>query len=226
MEDEVAAMDTHSFETGDGNGGDVILRLICSDGVEYEGNPLHLHSHVLNKSKFFQARLSERWSLHSSSPEIKLAVLPNRVAENYIKCIRLMYSSYKGTCLYFSGVDEALDIFPVASELLFEEGIQACMHYLEAVPWTPKQSHKINSLLSSSQVSVSSDLSARFGIPNSLFNKELELLRKKLPEMFSIMWGNKSHKIPQSSMRLTIVQYLIENFQDNKYPAMQEWTGT
>ncbi|GLJ50315.1 hypothetical protein SUGI_1072010 [Cryptomeria japonica] len=215
-------MDAQSFESGDENDGDVILRLICSDGVEYEGSPMSLHSYILKKSKFFQARLSERWPSHISPPEIKLTVLSNGVAENYIKCLRLMYSSYKGAGLYFSGVDEALDIFPVASELLFQEGIQACMRYLEAVPWTPKQSLKIKSLLSSSQVTVSADLSLRLGISNSLFGEESELLKKKLPEMFSTIWKNQSHMIPLHNMRLTIEQQLSGIFQGNTFPAVQE----
>ncbi|XP_057813597.1 BTB/POZ domain-containing protein At1g63850 [Cryptomeria japonica] len=215
-------MDAHSFEMGDENNGDVILRIICANGVEYEGNPIYLHSHVLNKSKFFQARISERWVLHISPPEIKLTVLPNGVAENYIKCIRLMYSSYKGKGLHFSSVNDALDIFPIASELLFEEGIQACMHYLEAVPWTPQETLKIKFLLSSLQVSVSSDLSTRLGISKSSFNGELELLKKKLPEMFSTIWKNQSLMISLSSMRLTIEQHLIENFQGNALPAVQD----
>ncbi|GLJ50314.1 hypothetical protein SUGI_1071970 [Cryptomeria japonica] len=217
-----SAMDAQSFQIGDENDGDVILRLICSDGVEYEGNPVHLHSRVLNKSNFFQARLSERWSLHISPPEIKLTVLPNGVADNYIKCISLMYSSYKGTGIYFSGIDEALDIFPVASELLFEEGIQACMHYLEALPWTPQETLKIKSLLLSSHISVSADLSARLLISNSSFSEELELLKKKLPEMFSTIWKNQSHMIPLKSMRLTMEKKLSGIFQGNAFPAVQE----
>ncbi|GLJ22137.1 hypothetical protein SUGI_0415490 [Cryptomeria japonica] len=78
-------MDAHSFEIGEKNDGDVILRIICANGVEFK--------------------------------------------------------------------DEALDIFPIASQLLFEEGIQACVHYLEAVPWTRQQSVKINSLQSNLQLS-------------------------------------------------------------------------
>ncbi|GLJ34425.1 hypothetical protein SUGI_0692200 [Cryptomeria japonica] len=57
-----------------------------------------------------------------------------------------MYLSYKGKSIHFCGVDEALDIFPIASQILFEEGIQACMHYLEAVPWTWQQSLRISYL--------------------------------------------------------------------------------
>ncbi|GLJ34427.1 hypothetical protein SUGI_0692260 [Cryptomeria japonica] len=212
-------MDAHSLEIGDKNDGDVILQIICANGVEYKGNPVYLHSHVLSKSKFFEARLSERWSLHISPPEIKITVIPNGLAEDYIKCISFMYSSYKGRGIHFSGVDEALDIFPIASELLFEEGTQACMHYLEAVPWTRQQSIKINSLLSLLQVSDSADLSARLEISNSFTTEKIELFKKKLPQMLSDIGKNS---IPLSMSRLIMEQQLSKIFQGNAFPPMQE----
>ena len=47
---------------GDKNTADIKLRLISSDGADYGGNPVYLHSHVLAKSGFYKAMLSERWS--------------------------------------------------------------------------------------------------------------------------------------------------------------------
>ncbi|XP_057822628.1 BTB/POZ domain-containing protein At3g05675 [Cryptomeria japonica] len=217
-------MDAHSFEIGEKNDGDVILRIICANGVEFKGNPLYLHSHVLgSKSNFFQARLSEQWSLHMwslmSPLEIKITVIPNGLAENYIKCIRFIYLSYKGKSNHFFGVDEALDIFPIASQLLFEEGIQACVHYLEAVPWTRQQSVKINSLQSNLQVSISADLSARLEISNSLTAEKIELFKKKLPQMLSDIGKNQ---IPISMSRLIMEKQLSEIFQGNACPAVEE----
>ena len=47
---------------GDKNTADIKLRLIGSEGADYEGNPVYLHSHVLGKSDFYKTMLSERWS--------------------------------------------------------------------------------------------------------------------------------------------------------------------
>ncbi|KAH9295648.1 hypothetical protein KI387_039236 [Taxus chinensis] len=145
-------MDNHNFQFGDQRNTDVKLLIMFSDGLEYSGGPVYFHSQVLKKSKYFEPRLPERWSADMSSfTEIKLTVPPNAVPQNYIKCINLMYSSYQSD-ISFSGVDETLDILPVALELLFDEGIQACMQYLEAVCWTPQQKPRIRALLSYLQV--------------------------------------------------------------------------
>ncbi|KAH9295654.1 hypothetical protein KI387_039242, partial [Taxus chinensis] len=199
------------------------LHIICSDGTEYDGNPVYLHSHVLKKSKFFEAKLSDRWSSDISSVrEIRLTVRPDGSAQNYIKCICLMYSSYSGTSLSFSSVDEALEILPVTSELLFEEGIQACIQYMEAAPWTREQRLKIKALLSSFQVSISADLSARLGFPESSFTEELELLKKRVAQIFSKSWMRGSGVIPVDHMRNNVQKYIVEIFKGNAPTAMQE----
>ena len=49
----------------------------------------------------------------------------------------MYYSPSK--CLWFSSVDEALAILPVACEILFSDGIDKCIQYMDVVPWTPIQ---------------------------------------------------------------------------------------
>ncbi|GLJ50313.1 hypothetical protein SUGI_1071950 [Cryptomeria japonica] len=139
-------MDSPFFQFGDQRKGDVKLQIICSDGLPYRGNPIYLHSQVLKKSSYLEAKLSETGIIKLCIPRDGSAP-----AENYIDCIRLMYSSYYQTHFSFSTLDKALLILPVASELLFEEGIRACMEYLEAVCWTPEQKLRIQALLSSLQ---------------------------------------------------------------------------
>jgi hypothetical protein len=60
-----------------------------------------LHSRVLRKSEFFEARLSERWASPSAtSPESDRCFKPLEItldtcanAETYIRCIRLLYAA-------------------------------------------------------------------------------------------------------------------------------------
>ena len=42
---------------GDKNTADIKLWLIDSDGADYEGNPVYLHSQVLAKSVFYKTML-------------------------------------------------------------------------------------------------------------------------------------------------------------------------
>ncbi|GLJ50329.1 hypothetical protein SUGI_1072210 [Cryptomeria japonica] len=133
-----------------------------------------------------------------------------------------MYSSYKGKSFHFSGVDETLDILAVALELLFEEGIQACINYLQAAPWTPQQFFKIESLYSIPQVIASADLNARLRISETSFTEELNPLKDKLGKMFSAVWRNETSTIPPRTMQLTMEQHLSGFFQGNAFPGVLE----
>ncbi|KAH9295651.1 hypothetical protein KI387_039239 [Taxus chinensis] len=226
-------MEKHASQLSGGKNADLQLRIISSDGVEYDGNPLNLHSQVLKKSKYFEA-----WSPDMSScPEIKLTVPSDGSAENYIKCIGLMYSSHSGKDLSFSDVDEALQILPVASELLFEEGIEASMEYLAAVCWTPQQKLKLTALLSSLQVNISADLAERLKVlPESSFDEEIDMLKMKLPEMLCEITDCKASPescfvpfkndhipspLPLHRKKITMERYIVANFEEDVPPAIQ-----
>ncbi|GLJ50308.1 hypothetical protein SUGI_1071850 [Cryptomeria japonica] len=218
-------MDSPFFQLGDQNNGDVKLQIICFDGHPYGGNPIYLHSQVLKKSSYFEARLSERWSPESSfSAEIIITLPPDGSAENYIDCIRLMYSSHWEKHLSFSNVDDALRILPVASEFLFEEGIRACMDYLEAVCWTPEQKLRIRALLSSLQVNISTDLAERLKISKSFFDEELELLKKIVPQMLSEVLNKPfvSYGVPLKHMRETVEKQIVAYFEEDIHPSIQK----
>ncbi|GLJ50311.1 hypothetical protein SUGI_1071890 [Cryptomeria japonica] len=208
-------MDSPFFQFGDQNNSDVKLYIYYSDGHPYGGNPIYLHSQVLKKSGYLEARLKENG--------ISLDITPDGSAhaEDYIDCIRLMYSSYCQRPLSFSNVDDALRILPVASELLFEEGIQACMEYLEAVCWTPQQKLRIRNLLSSLQLNISTDLAERLKISKAFFHEELEVLKSLL--LFDILNDRfVMHGVPVQHVQDTLKQQIVAYFEEDIHPAIQK----
>jgi hypothetical protein len=76
---------------GDDQSADILLLVRPSEGAP--SAPLLLHSRVLRKSEFFEARLSERWASRSaSSPESDRCFKPLEItldtcadAETYIR---------------------------------------------------------------------------------------------------------------------------------------------
>jgi hypothetical protein len=138
------------FQFGDQETADIKLQFISEDGDEE--NHVYLHSQVLKKSEFYEAWLSHRWSLDEQPRELKIRSSVS--AEIYLKCFELMYSCEADERFCFSGVDEALDILPVVSQMLFHEGIKQCMQYLDAVRWSPEQEAKLRAMLSSLQINI------------------------------------------------------------------------
>lgn len=179
-------MAKEALHLGDKATADVRLHLIGSTGEEYGGNPIFCHSQVLKKSELFQTKLSERRS--SDKPPFEIKVKVSESNEKYMKCIQLMYSYYEDECFYFSDVDEALSILPVASELMFHDCIKECMLYLDAVRWNPQQKVQLQALLSSLQINTLPALMARLGMsqdPKSGCG-HTEILKESLQELLSV----------------------------------------
>ncbi|KAG6537379.1 BTB/POZ domain-containing protein At1g63850-like [Zingiber officinale] len=142
---------------------DVILRLELDDSHlnDLDLNPvpldLHLRSAALRRSRYFDALLSERWNHSSVSGKgirhrLNLKVLPSAGGHRsrnpfdaHVAVIRLLHS------LDFSGeigsVSDALDMLPVAMELLFDDCVRACVRFLEAVPWTEEEEEGVLNLM-------------------------------------------------------------------------------
>ena len=61
-----------------------------------------------------------------------MKVRTSNKGDNYTKCLQLMYSN----CIHlsFPSVDEALAIIVVACKILFIDGIDQCMDYLDGIP--------------------------------------------------------------------------------------------
>ncbi|EYU37795.1 hypothetical protein ABFS82_02G023700 [Erythranthe guttata] len=132
---------------------------------------IHLHSHVLRRSKYFAALLSDRWQQQnessSNNPEIPPKIhrynltVPATTASinHHLTVLQLLYSDD-----LFSSIDNvsaALNLLPIALELLFEDCIKACVKLLEAVPWSEDEEEKILNLIPFLSDEESKELLAR-----------------------------------------------------------------
>ncbi|KAL0365516.1 UNVERIFIED_CONTAM: BTB/POZ domain-containing protein [Sesamum angustifolium] len=132
---------------------------------------IYLHSHVLRRSKYFTALLSERWQQQNESssnssdnaPKIyrfKLSVPATTDSINHhLTVLQLLYSDDLLSSI--DTVSTALNLLPVALELLFEDCIKACVKFLEAVPWSEDEEKKILNLIPFLSDEESKELLAR-----------------------------------------------------------------
>lgn len=128
-----------------------------------------------------------------------------------------MYSSQVAESLFFSTVDKALTILPVASELLFHAYIEECMQYLNAMRWTDAQAAELRALISSQQINISPDLAARLGMsPCNSYCVHLEMLEEHLPEMLRMLFNDIEKD------RTTVEKYIVNYFKANVSPAVAE----
>ncbi|CAK7329707.1 unnamed protein product [Dovyalis caffra] len=153
------------------NTADVILRLFLdstapiinlSDSVSSIDNnhqsnaQIYLHSPILRRAKYFSALLSDRW-LHakenSESAEnkidrylipLKLGVAPGSI-EVHLTVLELLYTN--DFINIINSAAAALDILPVALEFLFDECVNYCVKYLEAVPWSEEEEKRVLNLI-------------------------------------------------------------------------------
>jgi len=199
---------------GDKNTADVRLHLMNSDGVEYTGSPLILHSQVLKKAKVFETKLSRCRSSDMRPFEIK--VTSSYDPEKYIKCVQLMYSYDTDERFNFSNVDEVLAVLPFASEVMFSDCMESCMRYLDAVRWTPQQEAKLRVLLSSLHINVLPDLAARLGMSQSKSDCDhLKMVKESLKEMLSMTYNGGEY-------RNTVAQHMFDYFKSNTSPAVKD----
>lgn len=204
-------MGEEQLRWGDQNTADIKFHLIDLEGAEYGGNPVYLHSQVLRKSEFYKNMISDRWSSSDERP-LELKVISCHRFKRYIKCIEFMYSSQANKSFCFCNVDEALDILPIASELVFCDCINECMRYLDSVRWNSVQEAQLRDLLSSLQINVSPDIAARLGmIPCNMPNCEhIEILEEFLPEMLSMV-SNGIESL-NGLPRKTVERYCVDYF--------------
>lgn len=206
------------LQFGDQATADVKLQLIHTDGTADEANTLYLHSEVLRKSDFYKDKLSEHCS-QEPPIEIKMEITSPDSAEIYKKCFRLVYSSQNHSRFVFSSVDETLTILPVASEWFFQEAVDKCLQYLDAVRWNGEQEAKLRVLLSTLQITPLPDLAARLGTGECEFNcAHLEMLEQTLQRRFSLIsqtsnwyhqFWNKKH------IRSGMEEFVVESYRAN-----------
>lgn len=166
----------------DSSTADVILRLYLDQSSPFDSDDsetqlavdssseyqIYLHSNVLRRSKYFSALLSDRWKKNSSDVDFdyyrfNLAV-PSSAGSinNHVTVLQLLYSNEISSAI--DTASTALELLPVALELLFEDCVTACVRYLEAVPWTEEEERTVLSLIPLLRDEESSELLARVSV--------------------------------------------------------------
>lgn len=168
---------------------DVILRLYLDQSSPFDSDDsetqlavdsssefqIYLHSSVLRRSKYFAALLSDRWKKDSGEIDyyrFNLAV-PSSVGSinNHVTVLQLLYSNEISSAI--DTASTALELLPVALELLFEDCVRACVCYLEAVPWTEDEERNVLSLIPLLRDEESAELLARVSPPKSDLSEEM-----------------------------------------------------
>ncbi|KAJ4716507.1 BTB/POZ domain-containing protein [Melia azedarach] len=150
-----------STSFNDSSTADVILRLyvdinspFSSDSALEDDVQIYVHSHILCRSKYFAALLSDRWqnaipnNAVDSDNDKKVIFLnfgvssnkPNSISD-HLTVLQLLYTEDFSSVI--NTVSVALDLLPVALELLFEDCVKACVKFIEAVPWTEEEETRV-----------------------------------------------------------------------------------
>ncbi|XP_010530839.1 PREDICTED: BTB/POZ domain-containing protein At1g63850-like isoform X2 [Tarenaya hassleriana] len=121
---------------------------------------IYLHSDVLRRAKYFAALLSDRWRTPATDGYIhlNLAVTAGSIA-THLAVLELLYTD--GFSDVIDSASTALDILPVALELLFDDCVRSSIRFLEAVPWTDEEERRVLSLVPFLREEESTDLLAR-----------------------------------------------------------------
>ncbi|GJM96439.1 hypothetical protein PR202_ga13275 [Eleusine coracana subsp. coracana] len=161
---------------------DILLRLhldhSCPDNPESDGDcdhaaasdldsflDLHVSSASLLRSRYFAALLSDRWSPAPSAAggrltlEVPASSSCQRPFHAHVEVLRLLHT------LDFAGAirspGDALDLLPVALQLLFDACVEACVRFLEAVPWSEEEEARVLDLAPLLPADEAADLLAR-----------------------------------------------------------------
>ncbi|KAM0028842.1 putative chromatin remodeling & transcription regulator BTB-POZ family [Helianthus debilis subsp. tardiflorus] len=174
---------------------DVILRLYLDQSSPFDSDDsetqlavdsssefqIYLHSSVLRRSKYFAALLSDRWKKDSGEIDyyrLNLAVTSSSVnnsvsnsINNHVTVLQLLYNNDLSSAI--DTASTALELLPIALELLFEDCVTACVRYLEAVPWTEEEERTVLSLIPLLRDEESAELLARVSPPKSDLSEEM-----------------------------------------------------
>ncbi|XP_068648767.1 BTB/POZ domain-containing protein At2g13690-like [Aristolochia californica] len=119
---------------------DVRLDLKGKDGGSLV---LELESKVLRRnSSYFSAKIAET----RPSPSYLIEVVDVGDLHVFRETIELMYEKDIVRKLMQLGVTRSIGILEVSSTIKFEKGVNSCLHYLEAVPWTESEEEKLKTL--------------------------------------------------------------------------------
>ncbi|XP_038887803.1 BTB/POZ domain-containing protein At3g05675-like [Benincasa hispida] len=168
---------TSSFSSipafNDASTADIVLRLYSevtpfdssgSDSLSSSDVQIYLHSHVLRRSKYFSALLSDRWQpqKEDDSGPLRLSFgvpAAQGAMDSHLAVLELLYVDDMSDAIHCAKA--ALDLLPVALKFLFEDCVKSCVRFLEAVPWTDEEEKRVMGLIPFLQEEESMELLAR-----------------------------------------------------------------
>ncbi|KAJ7514656.1 hypothetical protein O6H91_23G054400 [Diphasiastrum complanatum] len=190
---------------------DLKLTLTGKDGFSVSVN---VHRHILTThSRFFAARLSDRWSRQQRSHPHAVEISDCNNVELYLKTVRLMYCRDLKRTLMKENVMRVLDILKVSAAIVFEAGVASCLEYLEAMPWAEEEEPKVVTMISQLQlgsISAAAQVLKRISITEDGSGTEDVLVRL----LQSVIKGTDEKA--RREMKALVSKLLQENVAQNK----------
>ncbi|CAN0909883.1 BTB/POZ domain-containing protein At1g63850 [Linum grandiflorum] len=167
-------VDPTALSIGDNNASSSASSCVLDERSEVQ---IYLHSDVLRRAKYFSALLSDRWKRNDDADkgsnhddvdsvadvrprQLKLGVPPRPGSIDLgLAVLELLYTNDFPSVI--TSVSAALDLLPVALELLFEDCVSNCVRFLEAVPWNEEEERRVLQLVPFLSEDESKDLLAR-----------------------------------------------------------------
>ncbi|XP_047317265.1 BTB/POZ domain-containing protein At5g60050 [Impatiens glandulifera] len=135
-----------------GGFGDVKLTITGRDGYRVS---MDVHRRVLaDQSRFFADKLHRDVtdSVGGAASSTGMLYLSVEICdcddvEVYVETVVLMYCDDLKKKLLGEDVSKVLGLLKVSASLMFDAGIESCLEYLEAIPWTEEEEEKVISQL-------------------------------------------------------------------------------
>ncbi|CAD5176359.1 unnamed protein product [Musa acuminata subsp. malaccensis] len=128
--------------------GDMELSVSSSDGFRVT---VTAHRRVLAaRSRFFAEKLAGVGGRPGRPVAVEICECDD--AEAYVEAVGLMYSGDPRRSLAGEDVDKVLGLLKVSVDIQFDDGILACLDYLEAIPWSEAEEEKVVSTLGKLQI--------------------------------------------------------------------------
>ncbi|KAM0843095.1 hypothetical protein ACQ4PT_057941 [Festuca glaucescens] len=179
---------------------------------------LHVSSASLNRSRYFAALLSDRWCPPpSSSPAGRLSLaVPvsssscSRPFHAHVEVLRLLHTlDFAGTIL---APTDALDILPVALQLLFDACVEACIRFLEAVPWSEDEEARVLDIAPLLPADEAADLLARVSLPPAAASGAAAAARSPSEAMLHGLIHSAIHGHPVPAATKAFVAMLLKDY--------------
>ncbi|KAJ4776598.1 BTB/POZ domain-containing protein [Rhynchospora pubera] len=124
---------------------DIVVHLKTKDNNKSQH--FNCHSPILAKaSKFFSDRLSQNQIEPSTCIEVECTALE---FDHYAKLLNLLYIPEESILEELNSVKSTIGVLKAANSLGCEDVKEACIKYLEAVPWDEKEEEEIVKLVES-----------------------------------------------------------------------------